>query len=162
MKNFLIVKFYWKDWLGVCLYDDLKSWWTSCLFYRGFRLVLFVQLGLLQSLGMVVSYIQEAIFLEIQNWGSNAFWWRDFLSRAYIDQFVQTWFFLFLVFGSRCNRFMCYTMSGSGAVVGDDLPGRTVIGCNNIIGYHAVVGVKCQDMKYKVVGLFVLVLIDIC
>lgn len=57
---------------------------------------------------------------------------------------------------------MCYTMSGSGAVVGDDLPGRTVIGCNNIIGYHAVVGVKCQDMKYKVVGLFVLVLIDIC
>lgn len=53
-------------------------------------------------------------------------------------------------------------MSGSGAVVGDDLPGRTVIGCNNIIGYHAVVGVKCQDMKYKVVGLFVLVLIDIC
>lgn len=41
-------------------------------------------------------------------------------------------------------------LSGSGAVIGDDLPGRTVIGCNNIIGHYAVVGVKCQDMKYKV------------
>lgn len=41
-------------------------------------------------------------------------------------------------------------MSGSGAVVGDDLPGLTVLGNNNIIGHHAVVGVKCQDMKYKV------------
>lgn len=37
----------------------------------------------------------------------------------------------------------------TGAVVGDDLPGFTIIGCNNIIGHHAVVGVKCQDMKYK-------------
>ncbi|XP_020553526.1 probable acyl-[acyl-carrier-protein]--UDP-N-acetylglucosamine O-acyltransferase, mitochondrial isoform X5 [Sesamum indicum] len=36
-----------------------------------------------------------------------------------------------------------------GAVVGDELPGRTLIGCNNIIGHHAVVGIKCQDMKYK-------------
>lgn len=36
-------------------------------------------------------------------------------------------------------------------MVGDDLPGRTVIGCNNTIGHHAVVGVKCQDMKYKVI-----------
>lgn len=44
----------------------------------------------------------------------------------------------------------CLTLSGSGAVVGDDLPGNTVLGCNNIIGHHAVVGVKCQDMKYKV------------
>ena len=35
-------------------------------------------------------------------------------------------------------------------MVGDALPGRTVIGCNNIIGHHAVVGIKCQDMKYKV------------
>lgn len=41
-------------------------------------------------------------------------------------------------------------LSGSGAIVGDDLPGQTVIGCDNIIGHHAVVGVKCQDMKYKV------------
>lgn len=41
-------------------------------------------------------------------------------------------------------------MGGSGTVVGDDLPGRTVLGCNNIIGHHAVVGIKCQDMKYKV------------
>ncbi|ESW24914.1 hypothetical protein PHAVU_004G171500 [Phaseolus vulgaris] len=37
----------------------------------------------------------------------------------------------------------------TGAVVGDDYPGCTVIGSNNTIGYHAVVGVKCQDMKYK-------------
>jgi len=41
-------------------------------------------------------------------------------------------------------------LSNSGAVVGSDLPGRTVLGNNNFIGYHAVVGVKCQDMKYKV------------
>lgn len=26
---------------------------------------------------------------------------------------------------------------------------HTVIGSNNIIGHHAVVGVKCQDLKYK-------------
>ncbi|OVA11354.1 Bacterial transferase hexapeptide repeat [Macleaya cordata] len=37
----------------------------------------------------------------------------------------------------------------SGAIVGEDIPGRTTIGCNNVIGHHAVVGVKCQDMKYK-------------
>ncbi|XP_042501256.1 probable acyl-[acyl-carrier-protein]--UDP-N-acetylglucosamine O-acyltransferase, mitochondrial isoform X1 [Macadamia integrifolia] len=37
----------------------------------------------------------------------------------------------------------------TGAIVGEDLPGRTVIGYNNIIGHHSVVGVKCQDMKYK-------------
>ncbi|KAM7509653.1 hypothetical protein LguiA_020106 [Lonicera macranthoides] len=36
-----------------------------------------------------------------------------------------------------------------GAVVGDDLPGHTVIGCNNVVGHHAVVGIKCQDLKYK-------------
>ncbi|KAH9608548.1 hypothetical protein KSS87_021090 [Heliosperma pusillum] len=39
---------------------------------------------------------------------------------------------------------------GSGAVVGDELPGKTVIGSNNVIGHHAVVGVKCQDLKYKI------------
>lgn len=42
------------------------------------------------------------------------------------------------------------TAATRGAIVGDDLPGRTVVGCNNIIGHHAVVGIKCQDMKYKV------------
>ena len=41
-------------------------------------------------------------------------------------------------------------LSASGAVVGDELSGSTVIGGNNIIGHHAVVGVKCQDLKYKV------------
>ncbi|GFP93345.1 probable acyl-[acyl-carrier-protein]--UDP-n-acetylglucosamine o-acyltransferase mitochondrial [Phtheirospermum japonicum] len=47
--------------------------------------------------------------------------------------------------GDNCTLMM-------GAVVGDDLPGRTVIGYNNIIGHHAVVGIKCQDMKFKVIG----------
>lgn len=37
----------------------------------------------------------------------------------------------------------------TGAIVGADLPGETVLGDDNTIGYHAVVGVKCQDMKYK-------------
>ncbi|KAI3888822.1 hypothetical protein MKW92_003165 [Papaver armeniacum] len=44
--------------------------------------------------------------------------------------------------GERCTLM-------TGAIVGEDIPGRTTIGCNNIIGHHAVVGVKCQDMKYK-------------
>lgn len=34
--------------------------------------------------------------------------------------------------------------------MGAELPGSTVIGSNNVIGHHAVVGVKCQDKKYKV------------
>lgn len=46
--------------------------------------------------------------------------------------------------------------SSSGAVVGDDIPGKTIIGCNNLIGHHAVVGLKCQDMKYKVIELYAL------
>ncbi|GJR51404.1 putative reverse transcriptase domain-containing protein [Tanacetum coccineum] len=37
----------------------------------------------------------------------------------------------------------------SGAIVGDNLPGKMIIGCNNVIGHHVVVGIKCQDMKYK-------------
>lgn len=37
----------------------------------------------------------------------------------------------------------------TGAVVGADIPGCTVLGKNNFIGYHAVVGVKGQDLKYK-------------
>ncbi|XBI65603.1 hypothetical protein VPH35_045413 [Triticum aestivum] len=40
-------------------------------------------------------------------------------------------------------------VSGSGAILGADLPGRTIIGENNVIGNYAVVGVKCQDLKYK-------------
>ncbi|GJU25166.1 probable acyl-[acyl-carrier-protein]--UDP-N-acetylglucosamine O-acyltransferase, mitochondrial isoform X1 [Tanacetum coccineum] len=31
----------------------------------------------------------------------------------------------------------------------DNLLGKMIIGCNNVIGHHAVVGIKCQDMKYK-------------
>lgn len=38
--------------------------------------------------------------------------------------------------------------------MGADLPGSTIIGSNTIIGHHAVVGVKCQDKKYKVGVLF--------
>ncbi|KAG4194760.1 hypothetical protein ERO13_A06G071400v2 [Gossypium hirsutum] len=51
------------------------------------------------------------------------------------------------IFGNTKLGSHCVLMTG--AVVGDDLSGRTVIGCNNIIGHHAVVGIKCQDMKYK-------------
>ncbi|XP_021606436.1 probable acyl-[acyl-carrier-protein]--UDP-N-acetylglucosamine O-acyltransferase, mitochondrial isoform X2 [Manihot esculenta] len=51
------------------------------------------------------------------------------------------------IFGNTELGERCVLMTG--AVVGDDLPGLTVLGNNNIIGHHAVVGVKCQDMKYK-------------
>ncbi|XP_038695941.1 probable acyl-[acyl-carrier-protein]--UDP-N-acetylglucosamine O-acyltransferase, mitochondrial isoform X2 [Tripterygium wilfordii] len=51
------------------------------------------------------------------------------------------------IFGDTKLGERCVLMTG--AVVGDDLPGSTVIGCNNVIGHHAVVGVKCQDLKYK-------------
>ncbi|KAL0925631.1 hypothetical protein M5K25_003996 [Dendrobium thyrsiflorum] len=53
----------------------------------------------------------------------------------------------------------------SGAIVGADLPGRTIIGCNNVIGYHAVVGVKCQDLKYKEIpfgNIFVILDSNLC
>ena len=49
---------------------------------------------------------------------------------------------------------ICMMSSNSGAVVGDNIPGRTIIGCNNVIGHHAVIGIKCQDMKFKVAGLY--------
>lgn len=51
------------------------------------------------------------------------------------------------IFGHSQLGDNCILMTG--AVVGDELPGKTVIGSNNIIGNHAVVGVKCQDLKYK-------------
>ncbi|XP_027922342.1 probable acyl-[acyl-carrier-protein]--UDP-N-acetylglucosamine O-acyltransferase, mitochondrial isoform X1 [Vigna unguiculata] len=62
--------------------------------------------------------------------------------------------------GNGCRLYPGSHVSGStelgdnctlmtGAVVGDDYPGRTVIGSNNSIGYHAVIGVKPQDLKYK-------------
>ncbi|XP_068648485.1 probable acyl-[acyl-carrier-protein]--UDP-N-acetylglucosamine O-acyltransferase, mitochondrial isoform X2 [Aristolochia californica] len=44
--------------------------------------------------------------------------------------------------GDRCTLL-------TGAIVGADIPGQTIIGNNNIIGHHAVVGVMCQDLKYK-------------
>ncbi|KAG0459951.1 hypothetical protein HPP92_023079 [Vanilla planifolia] len=37
----------------------------------------------------------------------------------------------------------------SGAIVGADLPGQTVVGSNNVIGHYAAIGVQCQDLKYK-------------
>uniref|UniRef100_A0A0D9V534 UDP N-acetylglucosamine O-acyltransferase C-terminal domain-containing protein n=1 Tax=Leersia perrieri TaxID=77586 RepID=A0A0D9V534_9ORYZ len=33
-----------------------------------------------------------------------------------------------------------------------NIPGKTIIGENNVIGHHTVVGVKCQDLKYKFIG----------
>ncbi|XP_050937285.1 probable acyl-[acyl-carrier-protein]--UDP-N-acetylglucosamine O-acyltransferase, mitochondrial isoform X1 [Cucumis melo] len=51
------------------------------------------------------------------------------------------------IFGSTELGDRCVLMTG--AIVGEDIPGRTVIGCNNKIGHHAVVGIRCQDMKYK-------------
>jgi len=43
-----------------------------------FRLVPFVLLAPLQSWGMVVDFILEAMFLEVQSWGTIARWWREF------------------------------------------------------------------------------------
>ncbi|KAG0459973.1 hypothetical protein HPP92_023101 [Vanilla planifolia] len=37
----------------------------------------------------------------------------------------------------------------SGAIVGADLPGQTIVGSNNVIGHYAAIGVQCQDLKYK-------------
>ncbi|KAL4374679.1 probable acyl-[acyl-carrier-protein]--UDP-N-acetylglucosamine O-acyltransferase, mitochondrial isoform X1 [Arachis hypogaea] len=51
------------------------------------------------------------------------------------------------IFGNTYIGDNCMMMAG--AIVGDDYPGCTVIGNNNIIGHHAVIGVKCQDLKYK-------------
>ncbi|MQL84497.1 hypothetical protein Taro_017006 [Colocasia esculenta] len=48
-----------------------------------------------------------------------------------------------------CFTWLNLKLLGSGAIVGADLPGHAIIGRDNIIGHHAVVGVKCQDMKYK-------------
>lgn len=50
----------------------------------------------------------------------------------------------------RSNCIFVILCQSSGAVVGSELPGRTTIGNNNVIGHHAVVGVQCQDLKYKV------------
>ncbi|KAL5178518.1 putative acyl-[acyl-carrier-protein]--UDP-N-acetylglucosamine O-acyltransferase, mitochondrial [Glycine soja] len=97
--------------MSVCVVLMVKSkarmWWLLLLV---FRLVPFVLLVPLQSWGMAVNYIPEAMFLELE-------------------------------LGDNCTL-----MTGA---VGDDHPGCTVIGSNNTIGYHAVIGVKCQDMKYK-------------
>ncbi|KAI4350723.1 hypothetical protein L6164_005150 [Bauhinia variegata] len=51
------------------------------------------------------------------------------------------------IFGRTVLGDNCILMTG--AIIGDGLPGCTIIGSNNTIGYHAVVGVKCQDMKSK-------------
>ncbi|KAG6552917.1 hypothetical protein Mapa_005573 [Marchantia paleacea] len=51
------------------------------------------------------------------------------------------------IFGNTQLGENCVLLTG--AVVGADIPGKTIIGDHNLIGYHAVVGVKCQDMKYK-------------
>ncbi|KAL3322966.1 hypothetical protein AABB24_040187, partial [Solanum stoloniferum] len=51
------------------------------------------------------------------------------------------------IFGNTELGDNCILMTG--AVIGDDLPGHTVAGRNNVFGHHAVIGIKCQDMKYK-------------
>lgn len=43
-------------------------------------------------------------------------------------------------------------------MVGADIPGTTIIGDDNSFGYHSVVGVLCQDLKYKVRQL----LVEVC
>lgn len=50
----------------------------------------------------------------------------------------------------RSNCILVILCQASGAVVGSELPGRTSLGNDNVIGHHAVVGVQCQDLKYKV------------
>ncbi|XP_055801803.1 probable acyl-[acyl-carrier-protein]--UDP-N-acetylglucosamine O-acyltransferase, mitochondrial [Solanum dulcamara] len=50
--------------------------------------------------------------------------------------------------GDNCILMTVHIFS-SGTVIGDDLLGHTVVGRNNVFGHHAVIGVKCQDMKYK-------------
>ncbi|OAY75551.1 putative acyl-(acyl-carrier-protein)--UDP-N-acetylglucosamine O-acyltransferase, mitochondrial [Ananas comosus] len=47
------------------------------------------------------------------------------------------------------NCIVLNVRNGSGAIVGADLPGQTIIGSNNVIGHHSVVGVRCQDLKYE-------------
>ncbi|GKC43421.1 probable acyl-[acyl-carrier-protein]--UDP-N-acetylglucosamine O-acyltransferase, mitochondrial isoform X1 [Tanacetum coccineum] len=71
------------------------------------------------------------------------------------------------VLGNNCKRHLGSHVCGntelgdkciliSGAIVRDNLPEKTIIRCNNVIGHHAVVGIKCQDMKYKCVRLQVM------
>ena len=55
-------------------------------------------------------------------------------------------FTLFLIYFYHVS----ISVGDSGAIVGSDLPGCTVIGNENSIGHYAVVGVRCQDLKYKV------------
>ncbi|XP_038699851.1 probable acyl-[acyl-carrier-protein]--UDP-N-acetylglucosamine O-acyltransferase, mitochondrial isoform X2 [Tripterygium wilfordii] len=57
-----------------------------------------------------------------------------------------------IIFGDTKLGERCVLMTG--AVVGDDIPGSTAIGCDNVIGHHAVVGVRCQDLKYKEMNVF--------
>ncbi|PWZ09446.1 hypothetical protein Zm00014a_026002 [Zea mays] len=47
------------------------------------------------------------------------------------------------------NKHLTFYVTRGGAIVGADIPGRTIIGENNVIGHYAVVGAKCQDLKYK-------------
>lgn len=47
-----------------------------------------------------------------------------------------------------------------GAVVGSDLPGWTRLGSHNKVGNYALVGIRCQDMKYKVWTLSMLLLLQ--
>lgn len=130
--------------------------------HRVFLLVPSAQLDLQQRWGMLVSCTLAATSLETQNWEITVFWWckLKILLTIYSFNIADTQFLcshsackpflLFFCFSSAITYVHYVLISTSGAVVGDDLPGHTVIGCNNTIGHHAVVGAKCQDMKYKV------------
>lgn len=126
-----------------------------CLVYRGFLLVPFVRLDLQWSWGMLVNCTLEAMSSEIRSWGITVPWWRK-LKPHVIYICLTNLKCLFLLFNNSFFLWWCifnhsrYVVSSSGAVVGDDLPGHTILGCDNTIGHHAVVGNKCQDMKYKV------------
>lgn len=100
------------------------------------------------------------MFLDLQSWGITALWWRKLIVSIFFFSFLRcycfiiSWIQIFMVYLFFVFRFITITLyvsfCTSGAVIGDDLPGCTFIGCNNIIGQYAVIGTKSQDLKYAV------------
>lgn len=68
----------WIGWLFMCLMIRIGYVKSDVLWCRVFRLVLSAPLDPLHDLGMVVNCILGAMYLEIQIWGSDASWWREF------------------------------------------------------------------------------------
>lgn len=69
---------------------------SAVLLCRVFRLVLSVLWVPLWDSGMVVNYIPGATYLDIQNWGSVAPWWREFRWWSYLFE-VTLWWCILLV-----------------------------------------------------------------